>query len=184
MTRGAALLVAVGATLIAFYVLMIKRPAMAVREALESAADRYGLPRHWLVALGETESGLTLAALNDTGPDALRGGSWGPTQISARTARAFGYTGPMTALRENVHLAADLTARMIAEGFAERSHQPDAPEIGPFKPFRYGTPATFEDLLAIWNAGRSYAELDRRGSTMTTYIPRALEALAEIESEV
>lgn len=176
----AALAIGIAAGLLALY-LMIYRPRQTVREAMASAAARYGLPPEWLIALADTESGLDPAAVNMTGPDGERGGSWGPTQISARTARAFGYTGPMTALTENVALAADLTANMIAQGFAERSTNAAAPESGPFKVYRYGTPASFEDMLAVWNAGRPYSELPPGGSTLTDYIPRALAAL---ESEV
>jgi soluble lytic murein transglycosylase-like protein len=162
--------------------LVILRPKRTLRAALEAAAERQGIPPTWLVALGETESGLDAGAVNLTGGDLARGGSWGPTQISARTARAFGYTGPMQALSDP-ELAADLTARMVAEGFAEKSTRPADPESPPFTIERYGTPASFEDLLAVWNAGKPYAQLPAGGSTRQTYIPRALAALAAIEGE-
>jgi len=164
---GLAIGIAAGA--LAFY-LMIYRPRRSVQDALEAAAARYALPPEWLVALGITESELDLSAVNQTGPDADRGGSWGPTQISAQTARAFGYTGPMEALTRNVELAADLTARMINEGFAERGGQV----------YRYGTPSSFEDMIAVWNAGRPFADLSASGSTMIDYYPRALRALEGI----
>lgn len=174
-------LAALAALGLAFY-LMIYRPRQDARAALEAAAARRGLPPSWLVALGLTESELDPSRTNLTGPDGERGGSWGVTQISARTARAYGYTGPMRALLENVELAADLTANMIADGFAERSSNPAAPESGPFSVYRYGTPATFEDMLAVWNAGRPYSSLPAGGSTLVKYIPKALEALASLEA--
>jgi hypothetical protein len=153
------------------------------REALTIAADRYGIPPAWLVALGVTETGLDNTAVNDTGPDHDRGGSWAVTQISARTARAFGYTGPMAALTEDVNLAAEITAQMVSAGFAERSSNKAAPETGPFKPVYYGMPQTFEDMLAIWNAGRLYSELDpgnaAHAGTLARYIPRGQSALQE-----
>ncbi len=170
--------------LVAGVELVILRPKRTLREALEAAAERQGLPPTWLLALAETESHTVLDSVNRTGGDLQRGGSFGPTQISARTARAFGYTGPMEDLTQNAELAADLTARMVAEGFAERSSKPAAPESGPFTVRRYGTPASFEDMLAVWNAGRPYGELPAGGSTLAEYIPRALDALAEIEGTV
>jgi hypothetical protein len=173
-----ALALGIAAGLLAFY-LMIYRPRQTVKEALTAAAQRYGLPPEWLVALGITESELDPSAVNQTGADADRGGSWGATQISARTARAFGYTGPMEALTTNVDLMADLTAHMVADGFAERSNRPDAPESGPFRVERYGTPQSFEDMIAVWNAGRPFASLPAGGSTLTDYYPRALAALQE-----
>jgi soluble lytic murein transglycosylase-like protein len=142
---------------------------MSVRAALEAAADRYGLPREWLVALGATESGLDLTAVNQTGSDAARGGAWGPTQITAQTARAFGYTGPMENLTRDPVLAAELTAQMVYQGFAEHHG----------KGYRYGTPQSFEDMIAVWNAGVPFSDLPQDGSTLLSYYPRALEALSE-----
>jgi soluble lytic murein transglycosylase-like protein len=176
--RGLAL-AAVAALLVLGYV-MIYRPRKSVADELRAAADRYGLPGDWLVALGITESGLDPGARNLTGPDADRGGAWGPTQITARTARAFGYTGPMEALTTNPALAADLTGNMISQGFAERSSNPAAPESGPFKVARYGTPATFEDMIAVWNAGKPFDALSDTSSTLASYYPRALSALASL----
>jgi len=161
--------------------LVILRPKRSLAEALTAAAERQGIPPSWLLALAEAESGQVLSAVNRSGADMDRGGSFGPTQISARTARAFGYTGPMEALTENPELAADLTARMVAEGFGERSTNRDAPESPPFRPVRFGTPASFEDMLSVWNSGRPYSEAPV--STRTVYIPRALAALSAIEGE-
>lgn len=114
-----------------------------VRQALRAAAVRYGIDPDWLDALGWQESRWNAAAVNNTGGDAARGGSYGPTQISATTARAFGYQGDMDALSDP-SLAAELTAQMVSQGFAERSGVV----------YRYGPPASLEQLAAVWNAGR------------------------------
>lgn len=103
-----------------------------VRVALRSAAVRYGLNPDWLDVLGWHESRWRLAAVNNAGGDGARGGAWGPTQITEKTARGFGYEGPMSDLTFDPDLAADLTARMIAER----------------------APASLADLAAFWNAGR------------------------------
>lgn len=156
-----------------------------VREALRLRARLAGVSEDWLEALGETETKLGAAGLvNDTGNDAVRGGSYGPTQISARTARAWGYDGPMQALAEDMDLAAKLTADMVAAGFAELTptsvlrSNPDAP----YRPVRYGPPSTFEDMLSVWNAGRPAAQLGAASDTLLKYIPRGQGYLASIES--
>jgi hypothetical protein len=103
-----------------------------VAKALRDAFEAVGLDGDWGVALGETETHLTMGAVNDTGGDHLRGGSYGPTQISTQTARAYGYTGPMEALTTDLQLAANLSAKIAAAG----------------------APDTLEDFGAWWNAGR------------------------------
>jgi hypothetical protein len=177
------LLLLVGAAAALAWWLVNRGKQNSAREALTIAGAKYGIPSGWLVALGLTETDLDPSAVNDTGPDRDRGGSWGVTQISARTARAFGYTGPMATLTEDVNLAAELTAQMVSAGFAERSSNKAAPESGPFKPIYYGMPQTFEDMLSIWNAGRLYSELDpgnaAQAGTLATYIPRGQDALAQ-----
>jgi hypothetical protein len=182
MDRRLLLPLGLGALALAWWLMVIVPRRRDARAALEAAADRYGLPREWLVALGETETRLDPSQVNRTGPDGERGGSWGVTQISARTARAFGYPGPMEDLLDPV-AAAELSAQMIAAGFAERSSNPADPEAGPFRPVNFGMPQTFEDMLAVWNAGRRYADLPADGSTLVDYIPRAQGYLASLSEE-
>jgi len=163
--------------------LMVTRAT--VREALRLRARLAGVSEDWLEALGETETKLgAFGLVNNSGTDAVRGGSWGPTQISARTARAWGYDGPMEALTTDMDLAARLTAEMVAAGFAELTAtatlraEPDAP----YRPVRYGPPATFHDLIAVWNTGRPWAQLPEGHRTRVEYEPRASAALAAIET--
>lgn len=164
---------------------VVVKDRAAVREALRLRARLAGVSEDWLEALGETETRLgAWGFLNDTGADAVRGGSWGPTQISARTARAWGYDGPMEALTEDMDLAAQLTADMVAAGFAEltpTSYLRDHPDA-PYRPVRYGPPATFEDAMAVWNAGHPWAELSATSKARTDYVPRARKYLAAIEA--
>jgi len=99
------------------------------------------------------------AAVN-TGPDGARGGAWGLTQITEKTARGYGYMGSMSALLDDPQLAASLSATIA----------------------NAGNPATIEDLGAWWNAGRKRAaDLPEGHVTATTYIPRLKAALDKLE---
>ncbi len=139
-----------------------------VAKMLRDAFERHGMPGVWGEALGRQESGLSWSATNKAGADGARGGAWGPTQITATTARAWGYTGPMEDLARSPELAAELTAQMAAGGFAERGG----------RTYSYGTPDTFEQLCAIWNAGRTLDDPNLPSSTRDRYIPSALAHLA------
>ena len=130
-----------------------------IANALRRAFEAQGLPGAWGEAVGIVESGLRMNARNLTGPDGARGGAWGPTQITERTARGYGYTGPMEALTTDLGLAADLSAEIAAAG----------------------RPQSIEDLGAWWNAGHAHAS-DRSlpASTRDVYIPRLVAALEGI----
>ena len=141
---------------------------------LRAAFERHGLPGAWGEALGRKESDLDLRAVNLTGPDGARGGSYGPTQISAQTARAWGYSGSMERLRTDGAFAAELTAQMVAAGFAERAGNV----------YSYGPPASLEELGAVWNAGRAWTDPKLPASTRTKYVPKLRAALAASESGV
>lgn len=117
---------------------------VTVRGALRDAAIVHNLDPAWLDALGWVESRWNLAAVNQAGADGARGGAWGPTQITARTARAWGYGGPMEDLTSDPTLAADLTAAMVADGFAERGGML----------YHFGRPTSLAQVGAVWNAGR------------------------------
>jgi hypothetical protein len=134
-----------------------KRVAQALRDAFEAA----GMPGAWGEALGRVESSLSLTATNLSGPDGARGGAWGPTQITERTARAYGYQGPMERLTTDLDFAASFSAQIASAG----------------------SPGTVEDLGAWWNAGRrSFDSLPDDHVTRLRYVPRLVNALAEVES--
>lgn len=129
-----------------------------VADALWRAFEGAGLPGAWGEAIGRVESGLSMAARNLSGTDGARGGAWGPTQITEKTARAYGYTGPMDALNRDLDLAASLSAKIAAAG----------------------RPMTIQDLGAWWNAGkRTFDALPADHVTRTSYVPRLLAALSE-----
>lgn len=130
-----------------------------VADALRDAFERAGLPGAWGVAIGQVESRLSIRTVNMNGPDGARGGAWGPTQITERTARAYGYDGPMEAFTTDLALAAEWTATIASAG----------------------EPRTIEDLGAWWNAGRRSADsLPPDHVTRTRYIPRLVAALERI----
>lgn len=132
-----------------------------VRKALRSAASAYGIDPNWPDAIAWVESRWNPAATNLTGNDASRGGAYGATQITDKTARNYGYTGEMMALTTDLALMADLTMQIMSAG----------PQ------------ASFEDACAWWNAGKtSAANLPSNGSTAITYIPRAQAALSMVIS--
>ena len=130
------------------------------KRLLGDAFQKAGLPREWGIALGIVESNLTSTATNLVGPDGARGGAWGLTQITEKTARAIGYKGPMRALLEDPSLAADLSARLASQG----------------------KPETIDDLGAWWNAGRfTAAALSDDHITKRDYIPKLRAALARAQ---
>lgn len=104
-----------------------------VRIALRRAAIERGINPDFLDVLGYHESRWRLGAVNQAGNDGKRGGAWGPTQITERTARGYGYTGAMEALTLDPDLAAGLTAAMLSDGC----------DCG-----------SIETIAAYWNAGR------------------------------
>lgn len=129
------------------------------KRLLGDAFEKVGLPREWGVAIGIVESNLNSTATNLTGPDGARGGAWGLTQITEKTARGIGYNGPMRALIENPALAADLSAKLASQG----------------------KPKTIDDLGAWWNAGRfTAAALSDDHITKRDYIPKLRAALARV----
>ncbi len=133
-----------------------------VRRALREAGVKQDVDPDILDALGYVESRWRLSAVNMSGSDGARGGAWGPTQITERTARAHGYTGPMSAFTKDPDLAAYWTAKIMRA-------RPGGP------------PERIEDASAWWNAGRrSAASLDADHITRVDYIPKAIAALEKV----
>jgi hypothetical protein len=144
-----------------------------VRRALRDAAGRFGLVPEFLEAIAGVENRWSLSGTNLVGADGARGGAWGPTQITEKTARGHGYTGPMSAFNTDPALAAEWTGRILAA-----SHKR--------KPL-----ATLADYVAAWNAGRDDADKNDNGqleelpethSTRRDYLPRAYSALATVKA--
>lgn len=173
MRLAALALVVAGVLLVATLILdpeelaaMFGSTVNAVRTALRNAGWNEGVDPDILDAIGKVESQWSLGAVNDTGADAGRGGAYGPTQITEKTARAHGYTGPMADLTTNAAVAALWTAKIMA-------NRPG------------GAPSTIDDAAAWWNAGRARAsDLPAGHVTLTTYIPRARAALTYVQSHL
>jgi hypothetical protein len=131
----------------------------AIRLAMRAAAKARSIDPAIMEALPKVESGYRMGAKVTTGTDGARGGAWGPTQITEKTARAHGYTGPMVDLTTSPELAAEWTARILAA-------RPG------------GAPKTIADAGAWWNAGKTSATALPAGHiTARDYIPKATAAL-------
>jgi hypothetical protein len=166
-------LLAGGGTVAVKKVVQLTEERRKVRDALRAAGARYAAAGKlsaeapdWIEAIGRVETGLRLGRVNRSGPDGARGGSWGPTQISEKTARAHGYLGAMEAINSDASVAAEWTARILAAAH----------------------PRNFAEAVAAWNAGRYGADKDRDGVldpgeapeiTVTDYWPKALAALEQ-----
>lgn len=133
-----------------------------VRQAARRQAARFGVKPELLEAIGYVETRWRLGLVNRSGADGERGGSYGPFQLSEKTARAYGYTGSMDAIKSDADLAAEWAARILAK-------RPGGP------------PATIEDAAAWWNGGKtSAAALGAKHMTRVDYIPKAQAALAKV----
>lgn len=136
-----------------------------VRMMLREEAVKQNVDPDIMEAIGYVESKWNLAATNLTGPDGARGGAYGPTQITERTARAHGYEGDMIELTRDARLAAFWTAKIMRA-------RPGGP------------PETIEDAGAWWNAGRKSASLlTDTHVTRVVYIPRAVAALRMVQAD-
>lgn len=139
-----------------------------IRKALRAAAAKHGLVPDFVDALGYVESRWRLDARSSDPRDEARGGSYGPTQISKKTAEGHGYRGDVEAFRRDVELAAEWTGRILAAAHRR-------------KPL-----VTLADYVAAWNAGRDDADKDNDGDldelapehpTRKHYLPAALAGL-------
>lgn len=131
-------------------------------ELLRDAAQRHGVDPDVAEAIGVIESNLDPTAVNNTGNDAARGGAFGATQITLKTAAAYGFTGTGDDLLNSPETQAELTATILA---ANPSSDP-------------------QDAAAWWNAGkRSVDDLPRAGTAYLQYLPRFNAALAQVREE-
>ena len=130
----------------------------AAREALylhmlAQAFAAEGLPPEWGPAFARTESGFVADARATARGDALRGGSWGLTQVSYLTAKSLGYQGLPQGLIEpqlNAALAAKLCKKNMADYHV----------------------TSLQDVAALYNSGHRYANAP--ASTRTIYVPRVV----------
>lgn len=145
-----------------------------VRAHLREGANRGGLEPDYVEAIGYVETEWRLGLTNMTGRDGARGGAWGPTQITEKTVRTLGYTGPMQAFNEDPYLAATWTAIILND------HRKRKPLV------------TLADYVAAWNAGKDDADKNNDGKleelppehpTRKHYLPRAEKGLAIIRTE-
>lgn len=126
------------------------------RASLRDAFAARNLNPDWIDAIAYVESNWNKYAVNNTGGDALRGGSYGATQMSLRTLRESGYTGTIEAYLDDATLQGKYSAEYASKG----------------------SPQSFDDLCAWWNAGRRKAsDLPEGHATLTKYIPKAEDAL-------
>lgn len=134
----------------------------SVRKALRNAAKKYGVDPDLADALGKTEGPNWKLNARSTHPaDEARGGSFGPTQISTMTARAYGYKGDMEDFRKNAGKAAEWTARILAA-------RPG------------GAPTTAEETAAWWNGGATDLS-NAPSSTQDSYYPKLLASLSYVQ---
>lgn len=144
-----------------------------VRQALRRHAAAAGLDPEIVDAIGRVEGPYwNPTATNLVGPDGARGGAYGPTQITERTARGHGFTGDMREMF-NPETAARWTAIILGASNARRP---------------LTTPA---DYAAAWNAGRDDADRNNDGQleelpeghpTRVRYLPALLAALAYVQA--
>ncbi len=140
-------------------VMLSRRPAAAssgdptFRLAVDTALSA-GVDPAILLGIIKVESNWNPGATNLVGPDGARGGAYGLTQMTLRTARAFDpdVTGeqlldPVTNLRFAGLLLADNRSRAGAD---------------------------WRDVAAMWNSGRPFDQAPE--VTRYRYVPKVLEA--------
>ena len=136
-------------------VLMMRRssPPPDLQQLAADAADRAGVDRALFFAIIEVESNWNPDAKNLGPADAARGGAWGLTQLTLRTARAY---APGIEGEQLLDPARNLDiASQLMRDNARRSKR-------------------WDDLAAMWNSGKV---ADRApDSTRYKYIPAVLAA--------
>lgn len=133
-----------------------------VEANIRSEFKRAGLDPDLGVAIAAHESGLKSKAVNNTGGDALRGGSYGAAQMSMLTAKGLGFTGTSEELMTpavNAHYQAMLVKQLSTQ------HGGD---LG--------------DIVAAYNSGKPLAESPE--STRNDYVPDVMRRLNQIKAMV
>lgn len=133
------------------------------RRAIRRVAIAQGVDPDWIDAIAHVESNWNPTAVNNTGADAARGGSYGCLQLSMATAQSAGFTGQSQDL---------LDPSTVALYFCK---------IQKGRPG--GLADSLEDMCAYWNAGKLTADDPKLpSSTKNDYIPRAVAALESIQN--
>lgn len=144
----------------------------AIRKAFLKWAVIGNLDPDFMQVIPKVETGYRLNSVNKKGRDGDRGGAWGASQITEKTARALGYTGKMEAFLTDAELCAQWTAKILND---HRKRKPLD---------------TLADYIAAWNAGKDNAdannnneleELGDKHQTRTDYLPKAKAALAYVQ---
>jgi soluble lytic murein transglycosylase-like protein len=137
------------------------------RKAIRRVALAHGIDPDWIDAIAKQESNWDPNAVNKTGADGARGGSYGCLQLSVATAQSAGFDGDPEDLFDPT---------TVAEYFCKiQASRPG------------GTADSLEDMCAYWNAGKVTASDPRLpASTKNDYIPRVLanyEKIQDAENE-
>ena len=137
-----------------------KRSKAELEPLVIEAAARAGVPAGVLEAIVDIESNWNPSASNRTGGDEARGGAFGLTQLTLKTARAFDpRVTPDDLLDPEKHLA--IASKLMADN-ARRSRDP-------------------KDLAAMWNSGKVFDKAPE--VTREKYVPRFLAALTKYEGK-
>lgn len=153
----------VGAVIVILGGIMVKRKLDkdGLRAIFADWAGRAGIDPDLVDAMLFVESDYDPSAVNLTGRDGARGGSYGPTQISAKTAAAYGYTGDPAEFARDASLAAQWTMKILQA-------RPG------------GAPTSVDDVAAWWNAGRTSMAKVPATSSAWTYRQNLEDAYKEI----
>lgn len=133
----------------------------------KKVAAKNGVPLSWLLAFADHESGFKGDAIAGAGTaDAERGGSFGLVQMSLKTARQLGYTGPapdLALVKGSTYIGP------IAPGtiFDAETNLTLGAKLMKQLSQSYG--GRFEDVAAGYNSGKSTAKLQSllNGGTLT-----------------
>lgn len=128
-----------------------------VRSILRTRASEAGIDPDWFDAIAHHESRYRLDAVNNAGPDAKYGGSYGPMQMLATNVARLGYS--VDQVTSDPYAAADAAVALWLEG----------------------DPNTFEDAVAWWNSGHKHMNDVPATSTAWTYLASAKNDLAWVK---
>jgi hypothetical protein len=124
-----------------------------VRSIIRSHAKAAGFDPDWFDAIAKHESHWRLDAVNNAGPDAKYGGSYGPMQMLKTNIERLGFT--IEDVTTDANKAAQAAVKLMQEG----------------------NPKSFEDAVAWWNAGKKDQDLVSPFSSEQIYLAEAIQDL-------